>query len=249
MTTSNTSIHAAIGPTARRYSGALLIAEGVLAFMPLAILAPAIGWPASLGEPAAVQLTAIAAEADAVRLGYSVYLLYSLLILPAMAVLAHHTLRGPGARAPMSLIAVVISFAAASALARCIGILRWLTVMPLLAADYATADAAQRPGIERLFGALSEYGGAIGEVLGVSLFMAAAMLALLVPVWRSRSMPRIFSGSGIIVALSLAALSLPIFGSPELMPIAVAVTALSVWQLVVGTWMIAVRPAIQSNNT
>jgi hypothetical protein len=248
MTKSNTSTHPAVGPAPRRYGGALLIAEGVLAFMPLAILAPAIGWPASLGEPAAVQLTAIAAEADAVRMGYSVYLLYSLLILPAMAVLAHHTLRGPGARAPMSLITTVIGFAGASALARCIGILRWLTVMPLLAAEYATADAAQRPEIERLFSALSEYGGAIGEVLGVSLFMAAAMLALLVPAWRSRSMPRVFSGSGILVALGIAALSLPIFGSPELMPIAVAVTALSMWQIAVGVWLIAVRPAIQSNN-
>jgi hypothetical protein len=147
----------------------------------------------------------------------------------------------------MSLIATVIGFASASALARCIGILRWLTVMPLLAAEYATADAAQRPEIERLFGALSEYGSAIGEILGVSLFMAAAMLALLVPVWRNRSMPRVFSGSGILVALSIAALSLPIFGSPELMPIAVAVTALSVWQMAVGIWLIAARPSIQSN--
>lgn len=248
MTTSNHSNHSAIGPAPRRYGGALLIAEGVLAFMPLAILAPAIGWPASLGEPAAVQLTAIAAEADAVRTGYSVYLLYSLLILPAMAVLAHHTLRGPGARAPGSTIATVIAFAGASALARCIGILRWLTVMPLLAAEYATADAAQRPQIERLFGALSEYGGAIGEVLGVSLFMAAAMFALLIPVWRNRSMPRVLSGSGILVALGIAALSLPIFGSPELMPIAVAVTALSVWQVAVGVWLIAVRPTIPSNT-
>jgi hypothetical protein len=85
MTTSNTSNHPTVGRGPRRYSGALLIAEGILAFMPLAILAPAIGWPASLGEPAAVQLTAIAAEADAVRIGYSVYLLYSLLIMPAMA--------------------------------------------------------------------------------------------------------------------------------------------------------------------
>lgn len=249
MTTSNTVIRNTSGPAPRRYSGALLIAEGVLAFMPLAILAPAIGWPASLGEPAAVQMTAIAAEADAVRLGYSVYLLYSLLILPAMALLAHHALRGPGVRAPMSLIATVIGFAAASALARCIGILRWLTVMPLLAADYATANAAQRPEIERLFGALSEYGGAIGEVLGVSLFMAAAMLALLVPAWRNRSLPRVFSTSGIVVALGIVALSLPIFGSPELVPIAVAVTALSVWQVAIGIWLIASRPAIQSNNS
>ncbi len=249
MTTSNTITSPITSTAPRRYSGALLIAEGVLAFAPLAILAPAIGWPASLGEPAAVQMTAIAAEADAVRLGYSVYLLYSLLILPVMAVLAHHTLRGPGVRAPMSLIATVLGFAAASALARCIGILRWLTVMPLLAADYATANAAQRPEIERLFGALSEYGGAIGEVLGVSLFMAAAMLALLVPAWRNRSLPRAFSASGIVVALGIAALSLPIFGSPELVPIAVAVTALSVWQLAIGIWLIASRPAIQSNNS
>ena len=62
--------------------GLLLIAEALLSFAPVAILGAAIGWPASLDKPAAEQLAAIAANADAVALGYGVYLLYSILVAP-----------------------------------------------------------------------------------------------------------------------------------------------------------------------
>jgi hypothetical protein len=228
----------AVPHTGMKGLGALLVGTALLAFAPLAILAPAIGWPASLGAPAGVQLAAIAARPDAVAFGYGVYLLYSMLIAPAMIGLAARVfggLHGP-------LASTVAAFAALSALARAIGILRWLTVMPSLAAAHARGDAIARGPIEALFGALTAYGGGIGEVLGVSLFMAASVGTLSGAALVRGGMPRALAAGGMVVALMLAALAAPEFRLPEFMPVAAAVTALSVWMIAVGVW-VSVLPA------
>ncbi|MBL8329291.1 MAG: DUF4386 family protein [Rubrivivax sp.] len=217
-------------PKSARALGALLIAEGLLALAPIAILGPAIGWPASLDKPAAEQLAAIAAAPGAVTAGYGVYLLYSILIAPVMIVLASR-LRG-GLASPLGL--TVAAFATLSALARSIGILRWLTVMPGLAAAHAAADPAARGQIELVFDALTSYGGGIGEILGVSLFMALALGLLAIGALRSGGLPTWASAFGLVAALSLGALLLPVFGAPDLMPVAIAVSVLSLWMIAVG---------------
>ena len=221
------------GTPSARGLGALLIAEALLSFAPVAILGSAIGWPASLRKPAAEQLAAIAAAPDAVASGYGLYLLYSLLIAPVLILLAARALGG--LQRPAA--AVVAAFATMSALARGIGILRWLTVMPGLAASHAAADAAGRLQIERLFDALSAYGGGIGEVLGVSLLMAAALGTLCVAARREATMPRWLSSFGVLVALLLAALSLPVLHGPALVPVAAAVSLLSAWMFGAGVWV------------
>jgi hypothetical protein len=93
-----------------------------------------------------------------------------------------------GLQSPLA--ATVAAFGALSASARSIGILRWLTIMPALASAHAAADLPQRAQIELPFTGLSRYGGGIGEVLGVSLFMAASVGTLAVAaLWRG-GMPR-----------------------------------------------------------
>lgn len=164
----------ALAPPPRRGArplAALLVLESVLALAPVVVLGAAIGWPASLDWPAARQLAAVAAAPGGVMAGYGLYLLYSLLILPLMIGLAA---RLPGGLAS-PLGASVAAFGAASALARGLGILRWLTVMPALAAAHASAGPTERERIEALFTALTTYGGGIGEVLGVSLLMALSL--------------------------------------------------------------------------
>lgn len=225
-------------PSRRAWTlGLLLIAEALLSFAPLAILAPAIGWPASLGNPAAQQLQAIAATPGAVTAGYGLYLLYSILVAPVMIGLAAR-LTG-GLASPLG--ATVAAFAALSALARSIGILRWLTVMPTLAVAHGAADPAGRAQIELVFNAVTQYGGGIGEVLGVSLFMAAALGTLCVGAWLRGGMPRWLAGLGLLSAVLLAGLALPVFGGPKLVPVAAAVSLLSVWMLAAGVHALTSR--------
>ena len=217
--------------------GVLLIADALLSFAPVVILGAAIGWPASLDNPAAQQLAAIAAEPSGVALGYAVYLLYSILIAPVMIGLAARTFGGLS----YPLAATVAAFAALSALARSIGILRWLTVMPVLATAHAGADPALRSQIEWLFTGLNEYGGGIGEVLGVSVFMAASVGTLAVGALLRGSMPRWLAGLGLLSAVLLAGLALPVLRGPDLVPVAAAVSLLSVWMLAAGVWVLRGR--------
>ena len=210
--------------------GSLLMTAAVLSFLPIAILGPAIGWPASLRAPAAQQLAALAAAPVAVALGYSVYLLYSVLVLPVMVLLAWRVC-GNLAR-PIAVM--VVTFAAPSVLARSIGILRWLTAMPAMAQQHAAADPAGKQLLEAIFTTISTYGGGIGELLGVSLFMALSLGLAMVAAWTHRSLPRWLAASGMVSALLLFALFLPAIGVAVQVPIAVAATVLAVWMVAAG---------------
>jgi Domain of unknown function (DUF4386) len=208
------------------------IATALLSFAPLMILGSAIGWPASLGKPAAEQLAAIARTPQAVATGYGVYLLYSVLVLPVM-VLAARRIFGSLASAGAVL---VVGFAALSVLARSAGILRWLTVMPALAQQHAVADATTRSTIELVFQAVTLWGGGIGELLGVSLFMGLSLGLAMLAAWRLGSMPRWLSLLGLLAAALLLGLFLPAVGVAVKVPVAAAVTMLSVWMLALGVW-------------
>jgi hypothetical protein len=223
------------GVHANRWLGALFVLEAVLSFLPLLILGPAIGWPASLRHPADAQLLAIAAKPDAVRWGYSIYLLYSVLIAPVAVLVAARVcgLRGTFA-------AMIVSFGALSALARVVGILRWLTVMPVMAGAYATSDASARAMIETVFIALNSYGGGIGELLGVALFGGLWLLLAMIAALRTAALPRWLVGFGILAAALQLALCLPTVGIAITVPIAAAVTVFALWLIAFGVhWSVA----------
>jgi len=235
LTPSRTPAQASSAPSSTsRGLGMLLIAEALLSFAPLVILGAAIGWPASLDKPAAAQLAAIGANADAVALGYGVYLLYSILIAPLMIGVAARCCGG--LHRPLAM--TVAAFGALSALARAIGILRWLTVMPVLAAAHAGADPAARAQIELVFSAINEYGGGIGEILGVSLFMALSLGTLSMAALLRGGLPKWLAALGLVSAVLLAALALPALRIDLQMPVAVAVSMLSLWMLAAGVWLL-----------
>ena len=233
------TVSAGFGSSASRlWTSGLFIATAVLAFAPIAVLGPAIGWPASLRAPAAQQLAAIASTPGAVALGYSIYLLFSLLVLPVMVLLA---LRVSGSLT-RPIAVMVVALATLSVLARCIGILRWLTVMPALATQHAVADPGKQQMIETVFSALTTYGGGIGELLGVSLFMALSLGLAMVAAILNKTLPLWLAGLGLLSALLLLGLFLPAAGMDVQVPVALAGTLLSVWLLACGAVM-ALRPA------
>lgn len=237
MTTTTMPLVAAPAPSAGTHAparglGALLIADALLALAPVVVLGAAIGWPASLDRPPAEQLAAIAAAPDAVTFGYGLYLLYSILVAPVMIGLAARTFGG--LQHPVA--ATVAAFGALSALARSIGILRWLTVMPELATSHAAADPATRAQIELVFAATTAYGGGIGELLGVSLFMAIAVGTLSVAGWLRNAMPTWLATLGVVTAAGLGALFLPALRVAVDVPVAAAVSMLSLWMIAAGVW-------------
>jgi Domain of unknown function (DUF4386) len=207
--------------------GLMLLA--LLSFAPMAILGPAIGWPASLRLSAAAKLLAIGQAPEAVAGGYAVYLLYSLLIAPVFIALAARVCVDAQGRWGAA-AHLVVAWVVMSVLARCIGILRWLTVMPQLASQHAQGDANTQAVIERVFAALNAYGGGMGELLGVSLFMALAVATLCVSAWRQQRMPTALAAAGALVALLL-------LGMWWRVPVAVAATGLTLWLMALSVWL------------
>ena len=132
------------------------------------------------------------------------------------------------------LAATVAAFAVLSALARSIGILRWLTVMPELATAHAAADPASRAVIEQVFSATTRYGGGIGELLGVSLLMSISLGLFTIASLVQRVGAAWLNGLGLLAALLLGGLALPAFGGPDVVPVAAAVSTLSVWMWAAG---------------
>jgi hypothetical protein len=225
-----------------RWAGALVLAESLLIFVPMAVLGAAIDWPASLDEPAATLLPKLHAQAAAVQAGYSAYLLYSLLILPVAVVL----LRWAGIAASSAAGVATLALATASVAFRAVGILRWLTVMPALAAAHAGAGAAERATIEQLFSGLNVYGGALGELLGVSLFTAAWISVALSAAWHQAAFPRWLAVFGFLAGAALLAIWLPVYGVDPPGLITLTVSVFQFWLMALGLRMLLGRtPAAQ----
>jgi hypothetical protein len=158
----------------------LLALQPALFAVPMVVLGQAIGWPGSLRLPAAEILPLIHAHPGAVQLGYTAYLLVSLAMVPlAFALRAWMAAKGQGGWQADALAFL----GAAAGILKMLGIVRWLSAMPILAAQHATADAAGRAMLEASFTALNAYAGAVGELLGVQLtsglWFAGIGLALL----------------------------------------------------------------------
>ena len=158
----------------------LLVLQPALFAVPMVVLGQAIGWPGSLRLPAAEILPLIQAHPGAVQLGYTAYLLVSLALVPlAFALRGWMAAKGQGGWQADALAFL----GAAAGILKMLGIVRWLSAMPILAAQHATADAAGRAMLEAAFTALNAYAGAVGELLGVQLasglWLAGIGLALL----------------------------------------------------------------------
>ena len=180
----------------------LLILEPLLMGGAFFVLNSAINWPASLDEPARVNLPLILEQQGAVTLGYGAYLAYSLLVLP-LSIMFYFLLKERGSSSP--LLAVAAGFGIVSALARALGIGRWLFAMPFLAEAYlapGTSDAT-RQTISVVYDALNEYAGGVGELLGVTLLGATWIGLTSAALLRSRKFPNWLGLLGLLAAVLL----------------------------------------------
>ena len=209
-------------------AGVVAVMFGLLMFIPVIVLGQAIDWPASLDLPATELMPLIQAQAASVQLGYSAYLLYSILFLPAILLLAR--LAGDSA-----IVRAAVTLAGVSVLARGIGIIRWLTVQPELARDWDTTGG---PSTAVVFDAVNSYGGAIGELVGVSLLAAAAIALLAVAFWRTAVLPRWVAVSGLFVSAGLLLPWLEVFGADLGPVISVSVAMVQIWFLSVGSLLL-----------
>jgi hypothetical protein len=214
-------------------AGLVLLVQGFSIFAPMAVLGGAIQWPDSLDFPPAQMLPLLRQQLDAVRLGYGLYLGYSLLFLVS-GVLTVRLAAGPGPWGALALIA--IGAAAASALARAIGILRWLTGSVALAEAHAApgVSADGRVAIETMQAAINAWGGAIGEMLGVAAFAAIWAVAVSVMILRDRQLPAWAGVTGLLAGVLVAFPALELFGIAPPVSIVVSTTGIQLWFMALG---------------
>lgn len=211
-----------------RFIALFIAIEGLLIFVPIIVLGAAINWPDSLDFSANEQLTSIYEEAEAVRLGYVAYLIYSILFWPVGLLIIRiiSTEYRP-------LLQIAAGFAAVSTLARTIGIIRWLVPMPALAEQYADPNTPEttRASIEVTFQALTDFGGTIGEVLGVSIFAATWLVLVSVVMLRTSTMPRWLAIFGLASGMLLYAPALELLAIDTGPIIAISTTGIQLWLL------------------
>jgi hypothetical protein len=227
-----------------RSRGVAVFATTALIFVPLIVLGWSIGWPASLGDPAEVTLPRLLDNEVAVRLGYLVYLAYSALFFPIAVVvtewlgsrtttITETTISETRATA----MKIAIGMAAVSSALRCIGIVRWLTTMFPLAErwDAATTDT-EREALAIQFQTINDFGGSIGELLGVSLFASLWLAFTAAAVWRSA--PNSFAISAAFVASLLTLPLVELAGIDSGPLVSVSSTAITLWLWAVAVAMI-----------
>jgi hypothetical protein len=199
----------------------------------MAVLGGAIQWPDSLDFPPSQMLPLLREQLDAVRLGYGLYLGYSLLFLVTGVVTVRLAAR-PGPLGTLALIAVAA--AAVSALARGIGILRWLTGSVALADAHAAPglSAEGRAAIEAMQAALNAWGGAIGEALGVAAFAAIWAIATSLVILRDRQLPAWAGLAGLVAGVLVALPALELFGIAPPVSIVISTTGIQLWFMALG---------------
>ena len=221
--------------TLLRASGSLAIVHALMFFVPLTVLGAAIGWPANLDLPAAHNLQLLLSESASVKLGYSVYLLYSLLFFPVVLLVSRSI---AGNDVLPVVLKLAVGFALLSTLARCLGIIRWLTVMPALATQYQTADAAGQSVIATVYTAFNAYAGGVGEILGVFLLSALSVALLASALWARAEVPRWLSLMAWATAAGLLFLSLELLGLNLSAFIAPFSVLYMVWMVCLGVYLI-----------
>jgi uncharacterized membrane protein len=225
-------------------TGWVLLAESLLIFIPLTVLGSAINWPQSLSDPADKMLPLLVQNASAVRFGYLVYLLYSILFgvvsLLLVRVLSQE-------KSDSVWLRIAAGFGIASMIARCLGIIRWLVAMPALAIVYVdpSISTATRESIAVVYRFLNDYAGSVGEVLGVSLFAGLWLVIISLKIFQTKVFPNWLGFLGLVSATLLFVQLAELFGVDLGAFISVSVSVLHLWFLAIGIALWRLRQPIR----
>lgn len=177
-------------------TGLLLVASGVLSLLGYLVLGTRFGWPAVLDEPGTTALDAFVEQQAWVRFGFYLFLLSSLVLIPAAVYLRDLLERGSPAAVS------VATFGVLGAFAQMLGWVRWPIAVPGLADSWAdpAATVTEREATAAAYDVLNGYaGGALGEHLGWLLqgIWAVGVAVLLL---QSGLLPRWFAVLGLALA-------------------------------------------------
>lgn len=219
----------------------ILMTEALLLFIPLGVLGAAINWPESLDEPASVNLPKILEEETPVKVGYFIYMVYSVLIAP-LGITLSHVIGGSKNRHNV-LLKIANGLAVASAILRVLGIIRWLVPMYSLARVYTDPNSSEelRQSIEVMYDMLNDYAGSVGEILGVGFFASLWVLMTSIVIIRDGGMPKWVGYFGLVAAMLLGILLLAIADVELGILLTLNVAVLHVWWLLIAL-ILAFRP-------
>lgn len=182
---------------AARAAAILLMTQFCAMWGTFFVLAPSIDWPASLGLPASEMLPLLLEQFGFVFSGYTLYLIHAVLLVPVAVAL--HVALGLGG----VLGGTATAFGVLAGIAKTLGIVRWLFLMPALAAAWVAPETteAARAAISVIFNAFNAYAGGVGELMGVGLF--AGIWTMLLSIALLRRGARVVGLFGLVAAAGL----------------------------------------------
>lgn len=222
-----------------RAAGLLLVAVPLIFTAGFTGLQVSFDYPDILRHPAAEVLARFEAGGSLLLVYWYAMMLAAILLVPAAVALALHLWR----RDPL-LAALSAVFGVLAGLVQAMGLLRWVILVPSLAAQNSLggmdADAAGR-----LFDAANHYiGMGIGEHFGY-LFTAVWTALVASLIWAPN---RLVALGGIAIAVGVAAGMLEPFGVPFTATInAIAYSLWALWALVLG--IVVLRPERSAPDT
>jgi Domain of unknown function (DUF4386) len=229
---------ASAGDGLRRVTGWLLVGGAAAFAVAAAALSSTFGWPDILREPPGVVLPAfVAGGASLVWTWFAVAWTYAILLVPILLL--------PAAlgRRDHPVLRAATFVGAASVLLSLIGFLRWVFVVPPLAAAYVAGDPTTQVAVAAAWTAQHQFGGALlGEHLGQLLALGWS-ITISILIVRTRMLPRWAGWAGLIAS------GLYLLNQGDIL--ATAIPSFPVWDLagllgssLWGAWVIALGVAV-----
>ena len=112
--------------------------------------------------------------------------------------------------------------------------------LPFLAEIYPTATEVSKDTIVFIQTVINNWGGAIGEILGVSLFTSGWLVAVSLIILRNNHLPRILGWIGLIVSVILSSPVIELFGMSA--SIFISTVSIHLWLFLTGLIILFKKP-------